>query len=111
VRAILSCLDKKTVKKAALLQALALFIYCSIVGLIFWKGNTWFGTVPNYWGPLLFLILFSTSALVCAICVLGYPVYLFWVKDKKEKAIQIVVYTAAWLIFILILLMFSFLVI
>ena len=80
-------------------QALGLAIYCSLVGLLFWRGNQWFGRIPNYWGPLLFLILFVTSALISALLVLGYPIILFWKKKQVMKALRLVAYTTCWLVF------------
>ncbi|OGD86996.1 hypothetical protein A2164_04185 [Candidatus Curtissbacteria bacterium RBG_13_35_7] len=92
------------------MQALGLGIYLSLVSALFLKGNELFGRVPNYWGPLLFLFLFVTSALVSAILVLGYPFILFWQKKQLEKAIRLVIYTTAWLIgFIILLLLLIFL--
>jgi len=83
----------------ALGQALGLAIYCGLVGLLFWRGSQWFGRMPYYWGPLLFLILFVTSALISALLVLGYPIILFWKKKQVTKALRLVVYTAGWLVF------------
>jgi len=80
------------------LQAFALTIYCSLVAVLFWRGNKWFGKVPNYLGPLLFLILFSTSALICSLLTLGYPAVLLWQKKKTDQAIKLVIYTTGWLI-------------
>jgi hypothetical protein len=87
------------------LQAFALTIYCSLIAVLFWRGNKWFGKVPNYLGPLLFLILFSTSALICALLTLGYPAFLLWQKKKTDQAIKLVIYTTGWLFLFVILLM------
>ena len=40
------------------LQALGVTPYCSLVGVIFWKGNEIFGKVDRYVGPVMFLLLF-----------------------------------------------------
>lgn len=84
-------------------QALGLLVYCGLVALLIWNGNKWFGTVPNYIGPLLFLTLFTTSALVSALIVLGYPFLLLWEKKKTKDAIKLVGYTAAWSVFFVLL--------
>lgn len=81
----------------AFLQALGLTAYCSLVATIIWRGNQWFGTLPNYFGPFLFLVLFTTSALVSAIITLGYP-FILWQKKQTKQAIRLVLYTAAWLV-------------
>lgn len=88
------------------LQALGLTLYCSLVGLIFWQGNKWFGTVPNFWGPLLFLILFVFSAVISALIVLGYPFILFWEKKQTKESLKLVLYTAFWLVFFILLIMY-----
>jgi len=85
------------------LQALGVAAYCSLVSLLFWRGNEWFGKVPNYLGPLLFLILFAASALICALISLGYPVFLIWKKQQTEKALRLVAYTAGWLVIFVLL--------
>lgn len=102
---LIKSFEKKKLPCIAFYQALGIAIYCGLVGLLFWKGNEWFGKVPNYWGPLLFLILFSASALVCAVIVFGYPFILFWEKEKPREALRLVVYTAGWLVFFTLLVM------
>jgi len=76
-------------------QALGLAVYCALVGIIFWKGNTWFAK-PGYFGPVLVLLLFATSALICALVVFSYPFYLFWEKKQTQNALKLVAYTAGW---------------
>jgi hypothetical protein len=83
----------------AFLQALGLMAYCSLVAVLFWQGNRWFGKVPGYLAPLLFLTLFTTSALVCATITLGYPVILFWQKKQTSQAVKLVLATTLWLVF------------
>lgn len=83
----------------AFLQALGLVVYCSLVGLLFWQGESWFGTMSSFVGPTLFLILFVASALISALLVLGYPIILFWEKKQTTKALKLVAYTTAWLAF------------
>jgi len=90
--------EKTSLGLISFLQALGLALYCSLVALIFWKGNEWFGKMSNYWGPVLMLVLFTTSALISALLVLGYPLYLFWQKKQTQKAIRLVGYTAGWLV-------------
>ena len=81
----------------AFLQALGLTAYCSLVAFIMWNGQRWFGHVPNYFAPLLVLILFTTSALVCGIITLAYP-FILWQKKQTKQAIRLILYTAAWLV-------------
>jgi len=80
------------------IQALGLTLYISLVSVIFWKGDEWFGTMHRFLGPMLVLILLVVSALICAIIALGYPVHLFWEKKQRKLAIKIVTSTALWLV-------------
>lgn len=93
-------LEKKLVK-FSLFQALGLVAYCSLVGIIFWKGNDWFGSV-SYFGPVFVLLLLSVSVLICGLIVFAFPIFLFWEKKETQKALKLVALTAAWsLLFIL----------
>jgi hypothetical protein len=85
-------------------QALGVTAYCGLVALLFWRGESWFGKLTGFLGPVFFLVLFVTSALISALIVLGYPIVLFWVKKKTAEAIRLVAYTTGWLIlFVLII--------
>ncbi len=81
---------------AGFTQALGVTLYCSFVGLFFWKGNELFGKVPNFFGPVAFLLLFSVSALLCALMVFYQPYKLFF-EGKKKEALDLVMYSAVWL--------------
>ena len=89
----------------AFLQALGLIVYCSLVAVIFWQGNRWFGKVPQYLAPLLFLTLFITSALICAIVALGYPAILLLAKKQTGQAVKLVLGTTFWLGFFTLVIM------
>ena len=84
------------INKLGFLQALGVAGYCSLVGLILWQGGNIFPKVNAYFGPVMFLLLFSTSALVCGLLVFYKPYKLF-LADKKKEAIDTVLSTAAWL--------------
>ena len=98
-------LSELSLKQAAFFQALALTIYCGLVGIVFWGGDEIFGKMSNYFGPLTFLVLLCFSALVSALLTLGYPFVLFWIDKKPKKALRLVIYTTLWLFLFLILLM------
>lgn len=78
------------------LQALGVVLYCSFIGVIFWKGNEIFGKPDRYVGPVAFLLLFIASAMICALVVFYQP-YLLFFDGKKKEALNIIVNTAAWL--------------
>jgi len=85
-----------SVKSLGFLQALAVAGYCSLVGILFWKGNKIFGTTPNYFGPVAVLLLFSVSAMICGSIVFYKPYRLFF-EGKKKDAAELVLITTGWL--------------
>jgi hypothetical protein len=88
----------------SLLQALGVTAYISLVAIIFWKGNQWFGKVDPYLGPVLVLTLLVVSAIICALIVFAKP-FLLWQTKKPKKALKLVAYTAAWLVFLFLVLL------
>lgn len=81
------------------LQALGLTAYCGMVGVVMWKGNTWFGQMNGYFGPVLILSILVVSVIICALITAGYPFLVFWNKKNTKEALSIVAYTAGWLLF------------
>ena len=90
---------KEVFGKEGLYQASGVAIYCSFIGLIFWRGDKWLGN-PGYAGPVMILLLFVVSALICALIVFYKPYNLFF-NDKKRQAINLVLSTTTWLFVIL----------
>lgn len=88
--------------KTGFLQALGVTAYCAIIGLIFWQGNNIFGKLPNFFGPVVFIMLFSTSALICGLLVFYKPYKLF-LAGKKKEAVDVVVTTAISLFIVMVL--------
>ncbi len=89
----------------AFLQALSLIVYCSLISLIFWRGEAWFGRMPNFLGPFLMLIILCTSALICGLIVFSYPVKLYLKTKKFDQPLKLVLSTAAWLVIFSVLIM------
>ncbi|HUV42752.1 MAG TPA: hypothetical protein VMY36_02480 [Patescibacteria group bacterium] len=81
----------------AFFQALGLLFYCSLVGLLFWRGEKLFGPISYYWGPLFFLVLFIVSALICALIAFGYAFILFWERKQTMEAFKLIIFMTAWL--------------
>ena len=96
---------KKSLCFVGFLQAISIFLYCALVGVLLWKGEVLFGPVPNFTAPLLALSLLVTSVIVCALLAFGYPVYLFWDKKEIKGALELVGYTALWLVLLIIVLL------
>lgn len=95
--------QKLSLSFIAFLQALGLVAYCSLVGYFMWQGENIFGPPYTFLGPAMFLVLFVVSALISALLILGYPFILFWEKKQLIKALKLVVYTIAWLVFFVLL--------
>ena len=89
--------------KLGILQALFITFYCSLVGLVMWKGDEIFGRVDSFIGPIAVLVMLSVSALICGLIVFYKPYKLFF-ANKKEEAINVVVSTAISLFVILLIL-------
>jgi hypothetical protein len=86
------------------LQALGITLYCSFVGVIIFNGNEIFGKPDRYVGPVAFLLLFISSAMICAL-IAFYKPYLLFFEGKKKEALETVVNTAAWLFIAFVLFM------
>jgi hypothetical protein len=84
-------------KLKGLPQALGVAVYCLLVGGFMFNMGKFFDSGPDgFLAPVAVLMLFSVSALICALLVFYYPYKLFIEKKKKEAAEQ-VLYTTAWL--------------
>lgn len=83
-------------------QALGVVLYCSLLGVFFWQASNIFPEPNLPFGPILFLLLFSTSALICGLIVFYKPYKLFF-EGKKKEAVSTVLFTSAWLFCFLIL--------
>jgi len=96
---VMNRVSDRALKYMSFIQAFTLLVYIGLVALLMASGNQLFSNkIPNYLGPLLFLTLFSTSALICAIITLYFPFILFWHKKQTLQAVKLVIYTARWLI-------------
>ncbi|OGK20161.1 hypothetical protein A3C23_01510 [Candidatus Roizmanbacteria bacterium RIFCSPHIGHO2_02_FULL_37_13b] len=95
----------------AFIQSLLLTIYIGLVSAIIINGNRWFGPIRGIEGPILFLLLFITSALISVFIVFWYSFYLFWYKKQIENAVKLIVLTTTWLVFFTIITLFLLLVI
>lgn len=84
------------INKDGFFQAFGVFVYCTLIGLFMGNANSLFGDLGLPFGPILILLLFSTSALVCA-AIVFYKPYKVFVDGKKKEALDIVISTAVWL--------------
>jgi hypothetical protein len=81
----------------ALIQALGLTAYCGFIATVLFHGNNWFGKIPEYFAPLIMLVTLSTSALICGLITLSYPLILFFSKKEPKKAVKLIIYTVTYL--------------
>jgi|SRR3972149_10320329 len=89
-------LKKNTPSLYGLIQAAEVLAYCLGVGLFMSQGEKIFQKFNYVLAPVLFLVLFSVSALICGLLVFYRP-YRFFFDGKKKEAIDIVLATTAWL--------------
>ncbi len=97
--------EKFSLSFIGFLQAVGIFLYCSLMGTLLWTGNTLFGSTGNLFGPPLVLALLVASVLICALLAFGYPVIMFWDKKDTRGAIKLVTYTTFWLAFFVVLML------
>lgn len=83
------------------LDAAGVFFYVMIVAWIMTNGESIFGQMRSFIGPVIFLLLFVLSASITASLVLGRPIW-YYLDGRKKDAIKLLGFTMAW-IFILIL--------
>jgi hypothetical protein len=87
--------------KISFFQALGLGAYCGLVGLVMSNAEHWFQKIPEYFAPLIMLLLLTTSALICGLITLSYPINLFIQEKQINNALRLVFYTILWLILFL----------
>ena len=82
----------------ALFQAAGLTAYCLFIVAVMFQGNNWFSKIPEYFAPLILLVTLSTSALICGLITLGYPIIIFFNEKNPRKALRLIVGTVLYLI-------------
>jgi uncharacterized membrane protein YidH (DUF202 family) len=93
-------------KNLGFFQALGVAVYCSLLGVLLWQGPVISPHLNQYLGPVFFLLLFSSSALICGLLVFYQPYQLF-LAGKKKEALNTVVLTSLWLFVFLVLFLFA----
>ena len=90
-------------KVIGLLQAVGLAAYIGLFASLGYQAQAWVQartiTVHPIAGITLFLLAFVISALISGSIVLAYPALLFF-EGRKADAIQIVFWSAVWLVLI-----------
>ena len=97
-------LKKNTPSWYGLIQAAEVFVYCLGIGLFMSQGEKIFQKFNYVLAPVLMLVLFSVSALICGLLVFYRP-YKFFLDGKKKEAVDIVLATTAWLFFFMLVIL------
>ncbi len=86
----------------AMLHALGVLVYTSLVAWLMSSGEKIFGQMNNFWGPTAILMLFVLSAAVVGALVLGKPIMLY-LDGHKKTAVHLLLMTIGWLFLMTIL--------
>ncbi len=87
-------LDKLPLQWLSAVQALGVSIYCLMVAFLMTHAQSFIQNEVK--GGAMFLLLFILSAIITSLLVFGKPYKLFF-AGKKNEAIELVAFTAAWL--------------
>lgn len=83
-------------------------MYISLVVLFMSNAQVWVGQIDHTpFGPVVFLSLFVTSALICSLIVFARPYRLF-LQKRGDEALELVLATVMWLALFLILMILGF---
>ena len=95
---------KLSLPLVALLQALAVVIYCSLVALFIMSTGQLFDGPGGVWQIVLTLCLLVVSAAVTGFLVFAYPIY-FFIEKEIKKALHLLGYTFLFLILTIIIIL------
>jgi hypothetical protein len=91
-------MDSKKITLYSLLHSIGVVAYIALVALLMNNAERILGqTKDTFWDPVAFLLLFTVSAAITGLLVLGRPIYLFLSGNKKE-ALTFLFYTLGWLV-------------
>lgn len=82
-----------------LVQASAAFLVCALAIWLEEQLQKWEGPGNGYFDDVSLLLVFVTTALVSAVLVLGYPLYLLFQKQIREGFL-LLISTGGWLVLI-----------
>lgn len=83
-------------RREGLFQALGITAYCALIAVFFNYGESILGDIPRFIGPIIMLLLFCTSVLVCGVLTFLKPYKLF-VAGKTKEALEVVATTVIFL--------------
>ncbi|MDO8240809.1 MAG: hypothetical protein Q7T51_02440 [Candidatus Moranbacteria bacterium] len=96
-------MSKQLIKQSFLL-ALGEGIYISLVALLMFGVQKWFGSKPDpaVIAPIAFLLLLVISAAISGALILGKPAMLY-LDGQKKDALKLFGLTVGWLIVLLVI--------
>jgi hypothetical protein len=86
----------KNIWKISFLHSLGVLVYVSLVSLIMSNAEELFGKEENFTSPIVFLLLFSLSALVVGGLILIKP-FMLYQGNKKKDALTLLFATGGFL--------------
>ena len=103
-------MNTKKIKAYTLFHALGVMAYVILVALLMNNVERILGqTKDTFWDPVAFLLLFTVSAAITGLLVLGRPAYLF-INGNKKEGLQFLLWTLGWLLFLTIIVFVSLLI-
>ncbi len=86
-----------SIRKSALINSLATAAYVIAIAIfMYWGGTVKIGRSNSFLIPISFLLLFVTSAAICAYLVFGKPAQMY-LDGKKKEAFSLVTQTLIFL--------------
>jgi hypothetical protein len=92
---------RKKLILSGLIFALSEAVYITLVALLMRYADRYFGSGPNIWGIMAFLMVFVFSAALSGALILGRPVLLY-LENKKREAVELFVITLGWIFLFLV---------
>lgn len=94
-------MKNKNIILGSLASAVGVAAYVTVVSYAMRNGEKVFGQANNFLGPIAFLLMFVLSAAITGALILGRPAMLFLDGQKKE-AIKLFLFSAGWLLAIIV---------
>jgi len=83
-------------KKQSFLHALATLVYITFVSTLMQNGERLLGKTDNFFSPIIFLLLFTLSAIIVSALIVGKPIMLY-LDGKKKEAVGFFLHTVGWM--------------
>jgi hypothetical protein len=89
--------------RTGLKQAAGIIAYILLVVTIMTQSGINEQNIPGILAPLMFILMFVTSALICGTIALYYPATLA-LQGKVRDALEVIAWTGVWMIAMLVIL-------